>query len=172
MALAVCLLFDARSDQALRRLWGRLEDGGVGSLLSHTHGRHVPHLSYAVLRQWDLEAVRRVVTSLPAGGAVTLRFDALGSFRRGRAWLVPAVTSDLMQRQERVCAALTGFDLHRNYVPGCWVPHCTLAPRVRLEELPAVAEAVFEVLPLTVRADRAALVDSATGEAWPLPHVP
>src|SRR6476469_10725910 len=83
IALAVCLLFDARSDQALRRLWVRLEDGGVGSLLSHTHGRHVPHLSYAVLRQWDLAAVAAAVEQLGDGEPVDLSFDGVGLFRRG-----------------------------------------------------------------------------------------
>ena len=50
MALAVCLLFDARGERAIRALWDQLETLGVPSLRSHTHGRHVPHLSYAVLR--------------------------------------------------------------------------------------------------------------------------
>ena len=32
--------------------------------------------------------------------------------------------------------------------------------------------AIADVLPLTVHVDRAALVDSATGQTWPLPHIP
>jgi hypothetical protein len=40
MALAVCLLFDRRTDRALRALWHRLEELGVPTLASHTHGRH------------------------------------------------------------------------------------------------------------------------------------
>ncbi len=37
MALAVCLLLDARADAAVRGLWRRLEAAGVPTLLSHTH---------------------------------------------------------------------------------------------------------------------------------------
>jgi hypothetical protein len=59
VALAVCLLFDRRSERALRALWDRLEERGVPSLQSHTHGRHVPHVSYTVLRSWDQAAVNR-----------------------------------------------------------------------------------------------------------------
>jgi hypothetical protein len=51
MALAVYLLFDRRTDRILRGLWDRLEDLGVPTLKSHTHGGHVPHLSLAVLRE-------------------------------------------------------------------------------------------------------------------------
>lgn len=174
MALAVCLLFDPPGERALRNLWGRLEDAGIPTLLSHTHGNHVPHLSYAVLRSWDLGAVRSAVEALPDGGPLGLHVDALGMFRRGRAWLVPAVSSDLAARQERVVEAAvgTGADLHRNYRPGLWVPHVSLAPRARLADLPAVAAVAYTVLPLRLRADRAALIDSGTGERWPLPGVP
>ena len=55
MALAVCLLFDRRTDRLVRQLWERLEAQGVATLLTHTHGRHHPHLSYAVLRDGDLK---------------------------------------------------------------------------------------------------------------------
>lgn len=174
VALAVCLLFDARTDRALRHLWERLEDAGVPTLLSHTHGRHVPHLSYAVLREFEVSAVHAAVAALPDGGAVPLHFDALGLFRRSRAWLVPGVTASVLERQERVVATsqASGAELHRHYRPGYWVPHCSVAPRVRRESLAVLAAAVYEILPLEAVADRAALIDSSTGERWSLPGVP
>ncbi|TDD64154.1 2'-5' RNA ligase family protein [Jiangella aurantiaca] len=174
MALAVCLLFDPPAEAAVRRLWNRLEERGIASLGSHTHGRHVPHVSLAVLRRWDLDEVRATVEALPDGGPVQLRFDGMGTFPRGRSWLIAAVGARLAARQERIAAALqaAGADLHRSYTPGSWVPHCTVAPRVPLDALGVLAATVYEVLPLAALADRAALIDSGTGEQWPLPHVP
>lgn len=174
MALAVCLLFDGRSERILRNLWDRLEELGVPTLRSHTHGRHVPHVSFAVLREWQHDEVKKAVDALPEGGPISLYFDALGTFRRGRAWLVPAVTADVLRRQERAVSAVleTGAELHRHYQPGVWVPHCTLAPRVPLAALPVLAAAVYDVLPLRATADRAALINSATGNIWPLSHLP
>lgn len=174
VALAVCLLLDARTDRAVRKLWDRLEDAGIPTLRSHTHGRHLPHVSYAVLRSWDLDAVTAAVAALPDRGPVELHFDALGFFRRSRSWLVPAGPADLVPRQQGVveAAVATGAELHRHYEPGLWVPHCTLAPRVRLEQLATLATLVYDVLPLHATADRAALVDSGTGLRVPLPHVP
>lgn len=174
VALAVCLLFDERTDHALRQLWHRLEAAGVATLLSHTHGHHVPHLSYAVLRTYDVGAVAAAMGALPDGGPVRLHFDGLGLFRRGRAWLIPGIGADVHARQERVVAAAlgTGADLHRHYRPGYWVPHCTVAPRVRRESLAALAVEVYGTLPLEAVADRAALIDSSTGERWPLGGVP
>lgn len=173
MALAVCLLFDARTDRAIRQLWLRLEEAGIPTLHSHTHGRHVPHLSYAVLREFDVDAVHASLAELPVREPGTVTFDALGMFRRSRCWLVPAVGSDLVLRQEQVVAVVcaTGADLHRHYRPGGWVPHCTLAPRLHLDQLSSVAAAVYDVLPLTATVTSATLVDSGTGERWPLPHL-
>lgn len=174
VALAVCLLFDGRTERAMRALWDRLEELGVPTLRSHTHGRHVPHLSYSVLRSWELDQVRAAVEALPDDGAFALRFDAMGMFRRGRSWLVPSVTSDLVRRQERAVAAVTaaGAELHKHYAPGVWTPHCTVAPRVPLSLLPTLAATVYDVLPMPAQVERAALVDSALGRVYPLSRIP
>jgi 2'-5' RNA ligase superfamily len=174
VALAVCLLFDRRSERAVRALWDRVEEQGVGSLRSHTHGRHVPHVSYAVLRQWDQAAVTDALTRLDGGEPVDLSFDGVGLFRRGRTWLLAGVSADFVARQQRVVEAVTatGAELHKHYRPGIWLPHCSLAPRATLAQLPLVVATVMDVLPLQARLDRAALVNSATGEISPLAELP
>src|SRR4051794_8059988 len=173
MALAVCLLLDDRADAALRELWRRLEAAGVPSMLTHTHGRHVPHLTYAMLRSYDLEEVREALSALPDRAPLPLHFDALGVFRRSRCWLAPALTLDLAERQAAVveAASSTGADLHRHYAPGLWVPHVTLAPRLHLDDLAQVALPVYDVLPLDATGTTAALVDTTTSRRDPLPHL-
>src|SRR4029077_5202946 len=97
-----------------------------------------------------------------------------GLFRRGRMWLVPGVSADFVARQQRVVEAVTatGADLHKHYRPGIWLPHCSLTPRATLAQLPLVVKAVMDVLPLRARLDRAALVNSATGDISPLAELP
>jgi len=174
MALAVCLLFDRRGDQLLRELWARLELSGIRTLQTHTHGRHHPHLSYAVLLEWDLEAVRQAVAALPDGGPFEVGFHGTVTFPRGRAALAPSLPAGVALRQERVAEAVsaTGGLLHRHYESGSWVPHVSLAVRANGTTLPVVVKAVADVLPLTVTVDRAALIDSSTGELWRLPVIP
>ena len=174
MALAVCLLFDRRSERAVRALWDRVEEQGVPSLRSHTHGRHVPHVSYAVLRRWDQTAVSDAMAALDGGEPVELSFDGVGLFRRGRTWLVAGVSADFVARQQRVVEAVTatGAELHKHYRPGVWLPHCSLAPRATLAQLPVVVASVLDVLPLRARLDRAALVNSGTAEISPLRSLP
>jgi 2'-5' RNA ligase len=172
VTLAVCLLLDDRADRAVRGLWQRLEEAGVATLLTHTHGLHVPHVTWAALRSYDLEAVRVALTALPEQPPLPLHLDAFGTFRRSRCWLAPAVTAPLVARQAAVVAAVaeTGADLHRHYQPGSWVPHLTLAPRVHLRDLATVAALVYEVLPIAATGEASALIDTSTGARYPLPH--
>ncbi|MFC5729464.1 MULTISPECIES: 2'-5' RNA ligase family protein [Nocardioides] len=174
MALAVCLLFDPRSELLMRDLWSRLEDAGVPTLATHTHGRHYPHLSYAVLREWDVERTQEALAALPAAEPFMLSFHGTLVFPRGRAALAPAIPADVALRQWRIVTALeaTGAELHRSYQAGHWVPHVSVATRAPGTKLATVVKAIADVLPLTARVDRAALVDSATGETWRLPHIP
>lgn len=173
MALSVCLLLDERADRGMRSLWHRLEAAGVPTLLTHTHGRHLPHVTVASLLDYDLAAVRAALGTLPVRDPEPVVLDALGMFRRSRCWLGLAPTAALLERQRATVEAVraVGGRVHRSYEPGTWVPHLTLAPRLRLEQLPVVARHVFEVLPVEATIERAALVDTTTGTVHPLPHL-
>jgi len=174
VALAVCLLFDRRGDLLVRNLWARLESEGIRTLNSHTHGRHRPHLSYAVLLSWDLDRVVDALAALPDGGPFELSFQGAQVFPRGRVALAPAVPAEVAVRQAAVARALmpTGAVLHRHYQPGHWVPHVSVATRAVATDLPKVVTAVSDTVPMIARLERAALVDSSTGRLWPLPTMP
>ncbi|EWT00406.1 2'-5' RNA ligase [Intrasporangium oryzae NRRL B-24470] len=174
MALALCLLFDPRTDRLLRELWARLEASGIRTLQSHTHGRHHPHLSYAVLLGWDLDRVLSATAGLPDEGPFEVTVQGTIAFPRGRAALAPSVSAAVAARQERATRALdaTGAILHRHYAPGHWVPHISVATRAAGPALAVVVTAVSDLLPFTARVDRAALIDSSTGELWPLAGIP
>ena len=173
MALAVCLLFDAPSDRRVRELWSRLEGEGVSTLATHTHRRHHPHLSYAVLRSWDQERVQEALCSLPAADPFSVTAHGTLLFPRGRAALALSTAADVGARQVDVVTAAeaTGAELHRHYRPGQWVPHVSVATRVHGCHIPTVVRMIADILPLTIRVDRAALVDTGTGRTWSLPHL-
>jgi 2'-5' RNA ligase len=174
MALAVCLLFDPRGERLVRGLWARLEASGIRTLQSHTHGHHHPHLSYAVALEWDLERVEAALATLPDGGPFDVSVQGALTFPRGRVALAPSVSAAVSARQEAVFSALrgTGALLHHHYEPGRWVPHVSLATRATGATLSTVVTAVADVVPLALRVDRAALVDSATGRTWQLATLP
>lgn len=173
MALSVCLLLDDRADRTLRSLWQRLETAGIPTLLSHTHGHHLPHLTLASLLDYELDAVHTALGALPVQQPEPVVLDAFGMFRRSRCWLGLAPSAAIVHRQRTAVDAVrtVGARVHRSYEPGAWVPHLTLAPRLHLEQLPVVARHVFEVLPVAATIERAVLVDTTTGTVHPLPHL-
>jgi hypothetical protein len=174
MALAVCLLFDIQGDRTIRRLWARLEAQGVPTPLTHTHGRHRPHLSLVVLRTWELTAVTDALAHLPAGDPLHLSIPGTLAFPRGRAALAVAVGEDLVRRQQAAALAVraTGADLHHHYLPGRWLPHVAIATGGNAARLPTVVRTVNDALPIVAEVVHAGLVDSGTGEFWPLGQLP
>jgi len=174
VALAVCLLFDRRGDLAVRSLWARLESDGIRTLQSHTHGHHHPHLSYAVLLDWDPDLVAAALGSLPEGGPFEVVCQGATVFPRGRVTFAASVPAGVMARQAALAEALrsTGAVLHRHYEPGHWVPHVSLATRAAGAALPRAVTAIADTVPMTLRVDRAALVDTSTGEVTALATLP
>lgn len=173
MALAVCLLFDGRSERLVRDLWGRLEALGIRTLDTHTHRRHRPHLSYAVLRTWNLDRVRDTLGALPDEGGFLVEGHGSVLFPRGRVALAVSIPAAAAVRQERVAGALVtaGADLHLHYRPGHWVPHVSIATRAQGAGRTLATTTIADTLPMPLMVNRAALIDSSTGELWPLPGV-
>lgn len=174
VALAVCVLFDAKGERLVRGLWARMEDAEIGSLASHTHGHHLPHLSYAVLREWDIDRVHETLGNLPCHHTFSANAQGTVVFPRGRVALAVAVPAEVAIRQNLVTSALvgTGAQLHKYYRPSSWIPHVSVATRTPGALLPVAVNAISDVLPVTLTVTRAALVDTATGKLWPLPGVP
>lgn len=168
-SLSVCLLLDEEAERAVRRLWRRLEEDGVPTLATYTHGRHVPHLTLADVGVAPLGAVLGALGGLRAAPIPAL-FGAVGTFTRTRCSLLPAVSPQLLERQRDVLDRLgsAGVPVGRHYVPGAWIPHLTLGPRLPVEALPRVARRCYEVLPLAATLDRAAVIDTTAGEVHPL----
>ena len=170
MALAVCLLFDPPGERVVRQLWGRLEAAGVRTLLTHTHRRHRPHLSLVVAMSWDLPPVLAALDGLPEGEPFLLSMPGMLAFTRGRAALAAGVGADLASRQQAVAEAIAacGAELHHHYQPGRWVPHVSLATGGTASQLPLISNVINDALPLTIAVESAALIDSSTGQTWPL----
>jgi hypothetical protein len=161
------MYFDESADAAIRRLWQRLADAGLPSLAVRTHRRHRPHVSLTVaesLAAADLAPLRPVLAAHPP----VLHLHVLGTFpgSEGALFLGVTVTADLLAFHAAVHAALAGQPVEHwpYYLPGNWVPHCTLAEG--LDE--AQAAGAFGLLlgyePITATVTSTGIKDTRTGE--------
>jgi len=130
---AVELRFDEDLAERVRGLWRALEAIGASSF--GAGGAPVPHLSLAVYDhedEVDEAAARDLVAKLAARVApVNIAVASLGVFPTEESvlFLAPVVTPallDLHARYHAVAKSL-GATCRPYYLPGCWVPHCTLS---------------------------------------------
>jgi hypothetical protein len=165
------MYFDDRADAAVRKLWQALAEAGLPSLATYTHRRHRPHVSLAVaesLAAADLTQLRTVLTSRRR----VLQLYVLGTFPGGDGvlFLGAAVTADLLAFHRDVHGALAGQPVEHSphYLPGSWVPHCTLAEGLDKATAAMAFGLLYGYEPITATVAAVGIKDTATGAVAPL----
>ncbi|HEV2376901.1 MAG TPA: 2'-5' RNA ligase family protein [Streptosporangiaceae bacterium] len=167
MAHAIEMFFDEQADAAVRGLWQRLADAGLPSPATLTHRQHRPHVSLTVassLGGVDLGPLRAVLASrLP-----TLRLNVLGAFPGPErvVFLGAVVTSELLACHASAHAALAGQPVGHwpYYLPGNWVPHCTLTWGLDTAQAAQAFMLLRDFQPIVAVVTSAGITDSETGE--------
>ncbi|HEX2293943.1 MAG TPA: 2'-5' RNA ligase family protein [Actinomycetota bacterium] len=142
---AVASLLPAEAAERVRDLWGELEKelGLKAATISP-----LPHFSYQVARDYDLDALAEVVSSLAAASRpLRVQTAGLGIFT-GPAPIVhvPVVRSPELTRFQLAvwsAASVAATKLDQHYHPASWVPHVSLAFG---DTTPATAAAAVELL--------------------------
>jgi 2'-5' RNA ligase len=160
------MYFDDRADASVRKLWQVLTDAGLPSMATFTHRRHRPHVSLTVaesLAGADLTQLRSVLRA----DQPTLHLYVLGTFpgSLGVLFLTVPVTTELLALHADVHAALTGQPVEHwpYYLPGNWVPHCTLAEGLDKAQASAAFGLIYGYEPITATVASAGIKDTATG---------
>ena len=145
MPFAIELLFDAKTDKSVRRLGNLLEKKGISTILS-AHGAS-PHVTLAVFEKFDRKRMLPLLDRL-AGRfrPIPLALSSLGNFPGSERalFLAPVVTPNLLKLHELLHLSLKGLiqGVLPYYLPGRWVPHCTLGMGLSRKDLTRA----FEIL--------------------------
>lgn len=136
-----------------------------------THRRHRPHVSLTVTESLDhgeLAPVRDAV----AGHLPSVLLNLLGTFpgSEGILFLAPVVTDDLLALHTRLQNALAGQRVTQwpYYLPGRWVPHCTLAQGLSRDEIAQAFRVLYGHQPVTAQLTSVGVTDTLTGAVTPL----
>ncbi|SRR5579871_259290 len=138
MPFSVELFFDPKSSMAVQQCGAFLQKAGVPSIFS-TLGAS-PHVSLAVFEQYNPERLHALLKKLAASYPPTsFRLSSAGTFfgKEGVLFLAPVVTDSLLKIHDWIHRALPKA-VEGNwvyYLPGGWVPHCTLAIRLTPKKL-------------------------------------
>ncbi len=134
--VSIELLLDAATESLVRREWDALAAAGMSSLAAHTAPSNRPHITLLVRTRLAPFDARKLAAALPM--PITLGAPVL--FGAGdRRILVRSVvpTRALLGLHAALHAAVPAGDDAAHTVPGDWMPHVSLARRLRLDQLAA-----------------------------------
>jgi 2'-5' RNA ligase len=171
VAKAIEMFLDERADATVRGLWRLLADSGLSSLETYGHARHRPHVSLTVTSDWDLDlspgALDDIRRAVSARRSLVLDFQALGTFAGGGGVLFLAATPTLplLVLHERIGEILRhhGIAQWPHYLPGTWVPHCTLAVELALTDVTSAVGQLCGFEPFQAQVVGIGVADTSTG---------
>lgn len=171
MPFAIELFFDAAVDEAVRRVWSALAEQRVAPYLHESASR--PHISLAVYDWLDVAGCAHTLDAFAAqtrAYPVTLAsFGVFPTDPEAVVFAAPVVTSHLLALHAGVCALLASVarEPAAYYLPGRWVPHCSLAVRFPAERINRTFD-VCQQLPLPLDGRFVAIGVVETQPAKPL----
>ncbi|MGC1208133.1 MAG: 2'-5' RNA ligase family protein [Ornithinimicrobium sp.] len=146
MVQSVELVLDDAADAAIRGQWATLAQAGLPSQADHISPSNAPHVTVGVADEIDEAAETRLaevvgVVPIPIRlGPIVL----LGGRRVVLARMV-VVTEPLLSLHSAVSQALVDCPGQSDYLrPGHWVPHVTLAGRLKPQMLPEAIDLLQE----------------------------
>lgn len=140
--VSIELLLDPDTEAAVRREWDALAAAGLSSLAAHTAPSNRPHVTLLVRTALAPFDHGRLVAQLPI--PVTLGAPLLFGAGDRRILVRSIVPSQrLLALHAELHAIVSPGDDTAHTVPGEWMPHITLARRVRVADL-AVAVGLVE----------------------------
>ena len=163
MPFAVEMYLDKSASKLVRDVWTELADAKLTSFM--IDGGYRPHVTLGVFEGYtspEFENEFRLFTG--KHGGFPIKLDYLGVFPRpeGVVYFGAVVTEHLLSihsEYTRLLAPLvTGVRPY--YLPGSWVPHCTLACGLSMAAIPAVVEVCSRfTLPLIAQVGEISLVE-------------
>ena len=169
MAQVLAFFFDDDADTAVRALWQVLVRAGVPSMASLSHRTHRPHVTCAVAGSIPARARAALRADLALLSLPALWLYTLGTFASSTEhtlFLGAVADTELIAVHSTVHDALAGKvrDPWAYYLPGAWVPHCTLAQDVTADQLVTGFATVHPFEPIRASITEIGIVDTRTGD--------
>lgn len=160
----VAVYFDDEADRAVRALWRRLDQAGVGSGAP----AWPPHVTFAAAKVIPRRTRDALKAELRTLAIPSLWLSTLGTFPTAENVLMlgAVVDGELLAVHSAIHDVLAGQvqSPQAYYMPGSWVPHCTLALGVAHEQVVRGFAALHPVARIEARVDQVVVYDTTTGD--------
>lgn len=146
MTYSIELHFDEKSDLIIRDLWKKLRERGITAFM-YEYGAF-PHIALAVFNDINiLEIERRIEKSIENESMFSLKMSSLGVFPSNDSvlFLSPAASINLMNYHLKLHEELKDIkEKWDYYLPGSWVPHCTLGMDIPKSKIHDALDTIIE----------------------------
>ncbi|GLZ40377.1 2'-5' RNA ligase family protein [Actinokineospora sp. NBRC 105648] len=163
MAQGVVVLFDRQAERAVTDLLDRLDAAGLPSAR-----KFPPHVTFGMAAEIPKKTRAALKADLKLLAVPNLWLHALSTFSTSENVLMLGAVTDgeLLAVHSAVHDVLAGKVRHPNsyYLPGSWVPHCTLLHGVPDDDIVRGFQALFPVGSIQARARQVAILDTASHE--------
>jgi 2'-5' RNA ligase len=147
MAYAVEMLFDDDTNAIIMEMWQELKNSKISSYMIRSKSK--PHITLSIFDSVDLnELNQRVEKFSEITSACPIKFDSIGVFPddTGVVYLQPVVSPELLNIHRSFNLMTNEFDEFKwtHYLPGNWVPHCSMALNITKEKVLQAVSCLLE----------------------------
>jgi 2'-5' RNA ligase len=163
MAYAVVFYFDKNSENPIYKIWEQLEKIGLSPSKYKSGIR--PHITLAIYDSINCIDCEINLKNLVADSKIfSVQANHLGIFSNQTSviFIAPASNIDLLEFQKGIHQALedSSKGAWEIYIPGNWIPHCTLAQGVDSKNLSVALKICVKMkLPLELRISQVGIVE-------------
>ncbi|EEL71214.1 MULTISPECIES: 2'-5' RNA ligase family protein [Bacillus] len=148
---AIIATFDCVSTNKVRELQNELTNIIETNELAGVE----PHITLADYKELDINLYTKRLEEFVAfqENISTVTFPSVGTFpTNGTIFLAPTITDELLRLHHSYHDYFKVFhdNLQSYYVPGKWVPHCTIANGLNLNQFLSVMECIYEKFDVTL----------------------
>ncbi|MBJ7960789.1 2'-5' RNA ligase family protein [Bacillus mycoides] len=148
---AIIATFDCVSTNKVRELQNELTNIIETNELAGVE----PHITLADYKELDINLYTKRLEEFVAfqENISTVTFPSVGTFpTNGTIFLAPTITDELLRLHHSYHDYFKVFhdNLQSYYVPGKWVPHCTIANGLNLNQFLSVMEYIYEKFDVTI----------------------
>ncbi|KAA0547209.1 2'-5' RNA ligase family protein [Bacillus sp. BGMRC 2118] len=135
---AIIALFDQATEQNIQQVWKELKEESISSYAYEVINRR-PHITLASYEKLnENEFIDLMDQYYKDKRATNITISSIGSFlNSGTLYYSPTVTNELMELHLGHHTYFQPFNDNPDslYLPGKWIPHCTIANRLTTEKL-------------------------------------
>jgi 2'-5' RNA ligase len=168
MPFGLVLFLDPKAETAVRRTWAKLAVAGLD--LGSIDNRTRPHITLVVSEEIDLQPLLMATANYVATlQPFRLTLASVGSFptTEGVVFFGITVTPTLLDIHSNICRIFNDHArrLNNYYRMGTWIPHCTLATGLAIEQITIVHQVVSKIqMPFSSTTHEMGLVEGTGGK--------